>query len=68
MGSVVQNKKKALVESLNKFIDVTQAEVTKGVNPGGYYEATWTRDAAFILEDQFLSGHFQPVLQQIILI
>jgi hypothetical protein len=68
VGSVVQNKKKALVESLNKFIDVTQAEVTKGVNPGGYYEATWTRDAAFILEDQFLSGHFQPVLQQIILI
>ena len=46
----------------------TQTEVDKGINPGGYYKAVWTRDAAFILKDQFLSGHFKIALQQILLI
>jgi len=63
-----EEERKIFVERLNKFIDFTQTEVDKGVNPGGHYKAVWTRDAAFILKDQFLSGHFKVVLQQILLI
>ena len=63
-----EKEKKIFVERLNKFIEFTQTEVDKGVNPGGYYNAVWTRDAAFILKDQFLSGHFKIALQQILLI
>ena len=43
-------------------------EAEKDVNPGGYYKAIWTRDAAFILKDQFLSGHFKSTLERILLI
>ncbi|MGE3859699.1 MAG: hypothetical protein AB7F53_06890, partial [Nitrososphaeraceae archaeon] len=70
MNSLAQKdeEKKILMEFLNKFIKSTQSEVEKGVNPGGHYKAVWTRDAAFILKDQFLSGHFKIVLQQILLI
>ena len=63
-----EKEKKIFVERLNKFIEFTQTEVDKGVNPGGYYNAVWTRDAAFILKDQFLSGYFKIALQQILLI
>jgi len=63
-----EEERKIFVERLNKFIYFTQTEVDKGVNPGGHYKAVWTRDAAFILKDQFLSGHFKVVLQQILLI
>ncbi|HKO39710.1 MAG TPA: hypothetical protein VJU85_00485 [Nitrososphaeraceae archaeon] len=63
-----EEERKIFVKRLNKFIDFTQTEVDKGVNPGGHYKAVWTRDAAFILKDQFLSGHFKVVLQQILLI
>ena len=63
-----EKEKKIFVERLNKFIEFTQSEVDKGVNPGGHYKAVWTRDAAFILKDQFLSGHFKIALQQILLI
>jgi hypothetical protein len=63
-----EKERKVFVERLNQFIEFTQTEVDKGVNPGGHYKAVWTRDAAFILKDQFLSGHFKVVLQQILLI
>ena len=63
-----EKEKKIFVERLQKFIEFTQIEVDKGVNPGGHYKAVWTRDAAFILKDQFLSGHFKIALQQILLI
>ena len=68
MNLLAQEEKKIFVERLNKFIEFTQTEVDKGVNPGGHYKAVWTRDAAFILKDQFLSGHFKIALQQILLI
>ena len=58
-----EEEKKIFVERLQKFIEFTQTEVDKGVNSGGYYKAIWTRDAAFILKDQFLSGHFKVALQ-----
>lgn len=63
-----EEEKKIFVERSQKFIEFTQIEVDKGVNPGGHYKAVWTRDAAFILKDQFLSGHFKIALQQILLI
>ena len=63
-----EKERKVFVERLNQFIEFTQTEVDKGVNPGGHYKAVWTRDAAFILKDQFLSGHYKVVLQQILLI
>ncbi|MDF2736732.1 MAG: uncharacterized protein K0S93_588 [Nitrososphaeraceae archaeon] len=63
-----EKNKKIFVDYLNKFIECTQTEVNKGVNPGGHYKAVWARDAAFILKDQFLSGHFKIALQQILLI
>ena len=68
MNLLAQEEKKIFVERLNKFIEFTQTEVDKGVNPGGHYKAVWTRDAAFILKDQFLSGQFKIALQQILLI
>jgi hypothetical protein len=61
-------EKKIVVQRLNKFIEFTQTEVDKDINPGGYYKTVWTRDAAFILKDQFLSGHFKIALQQILFI
>ena len=66
--NLLAHEKKIFVERLNKFIEYTQTEVDKGINPGGYYKAIWSRDAAFILKDQFLSGHFKVALQQIVLI
>jgi glycogen debranching enzyme len=63
-----EKEQRGFVERLNKFIEFTQIEVDKGVNPGGHYKAVWSRDAAFILKDQFLSGHFKIALQQILLI
>jgi Glycosyl-hydrolase family 116, catalytic region len=60
--------KSNFIELLNKFIEFTQIEVDNDINPGGHYKAVWTRDAAFILKDQFLSGHFKVVLEQILLI
>ena len=51
-----------------KFIEFTQREVDRGINPGGHYKAVWARDAAFILKDQFLSGYHKIALEQILLI
>jgi glycogen debranching enzyme len=50
------------------FMEATKFETEKDVNPGGYYKAIWARDAAFILKDQFLSGHFKSTLDRLLLI
>ena len=55
-------------ERTSGFMNATKFEADKDVNPGGYYKAIWARDAAFILKDQFLSGHFKPTLDRILLI
>ena len=68
MNLLAKEEKKIFVERLNKFLKFTETEVDKGVNPGGHYKAVWSRDASFILKDQFLSGHFKIALQQILLI
>src|SRR5581483_1649648 len=39
-----------------------------GVNPGGYYQAIWCRDASYILRDWSLSGNMRGALQQLYMI
>jgi glycogen debranching enzyme len=51
------------VSEADRFIDKTAEFVHLGVNPGDYYKAIWTRDAAFILKDQFLMGDTTNVLK-----
>jgi hypothetical protein len=46
----------------------TQEHTLQGVSPGGYYQAIWCRDAAYILRDWFLSGNVSAALQQAFLI
>ena len=56
-------------ESFNKkakqFIRKTENHALQGLNPGGYYQAIWCRDASFILKTWFHSGNFHGLLQQI---
>lgn len=49
----------------DKFLEKTAEYVHLGINPGGYYKAIWTRDAAFILKDQFLTGDTYNVLRSL---
>src|SRR4051812_738214 len=49
----------------NQFIKKTEDHALQGLNPGGYYQAIWCRDASFILKSWFHSGNIQGVLQQI---
>ena len=37
----------------------------QGINPGGYYQAVWGRDASYILRDWFLSGNVDGTLMQL---
>jgi glycogen debranching enzyme len=46
----------------------TEEHVLQGVNPGGYYQAIWCRDAAYILRDWSLSGNMTAALQQLYII
>jgi hypothetical protein len=43
----------------------TEQHALQGVNPGGIYQAIWSRDASFILRSWFHSGNIHGVLQQI---
>ena len=63
-----EKEKIAFLIRIFKFIEFTQTEVDRGVNPGGHYKAVWARDAAFILKDQFLSGYHKIALEQILVI
>ncbi len=47
----------------DRFLENTAQYVHLGVNPGDYYTSIWTRDAAYILRDQFLTGDTSNVLQ-----
>lgn len=44
---------------------LTEKYTSDNSQPGDYYKAIWCRDAAYILKDQFLSGHRKNVLRQI---
>jgi hypothetical protein len=49
----------------DRFLEKTVQYVHLGVNPGDYYTSIWTRDAAYILRDQFLTGDTYNVLQRL---
>ena len=51
-----------------KFMVKTEKFIHDGVNPGGYYQAVWCRDASYILKDWFLSGLVDRVMQELLFI
>lgn len=59
------NSWKIFVSRANQFILETQEYILQGLDPGGFYQAIWSRDAYYILKDWFLSGNIEGVLRQI---
>lgn len=58
----------SFVAKADVFMTKTQEHVLQGVNPGGYYQAIWCRDASYILRNWDLSGNMTATLQQLYLI
>jgi glycogen debranching enzyme len=56
---------KPFVSKANAFLEKTEVHTLQGVNPGGYYQAIWCRDASYILRDWFLSGNVDGTLMQL---
>ena len=55
----------SFVAKADTFMVKTKEHALQGVNPGGYYIATWCRDASYILRDWTLSGNMTAALQQL---
>ena len=53
------------VERLNTFVTNTTQYIGKSSEPGGYYTATWMRDASYILKDQFISGFISKTIDEL---
>jgi hypothetical protein len=53
------------IGNLRNFLSLTEKYTSQNTEPGDYYKAVWCRDAAYILKDQFLSGHSAAVLDQL---
>ena len=53
------------VGNIKNFLALTEKYTSQNTEPGDYYKAVWCRDAAYILKDQYMSGHHDAVLQQI---
>jgi glycogen debranching enzyme len=58
----------SFVAKAETFMVKTEEHALQGVNPGGYYQAIWCRDASYILRDWTLSGNMTAALQQLYLI
>ncbi|HEX6282920.1 MAG TPA: GH116 family glycosyl hydrolase [Nitrososphaera sp.] len=58
----------SFVAKADIFMIKTEEHALQGVNPGGYYQAIWCRDASYILRDWTLSGNMAAALQQLYLI
>jgi glycogen debranching enzyme len=58
----------SFVTKADTFMVKTEQHALQGVNPGGYYQAIWCRDASYILRDWTLSGNMPAALQQLHLI
>jgi glycogen debranching enzyme len=58
----------SFVAKADIFTTKTEEHALQGVNPGGYYQAIWCRDASYILRDWTLSGNIAAALQQLYLI
>ena len=57
-----------IVAKADIFMTKTEGHALQGVNPGGYYQAIWCRDASYILRDWILTGNIAAALQQLYLI
>ncbi|HEU4469087.1 MAG TPA: hypothetical protein VFR61_08655 [Nitrososphaeraceae archaeon] len=57
--------RRSIIGNLRDFLSVTEKYTSQNTEPGDYYKAVWCRDAAYILKDQFLSGHSAAVLDQL---
>jgi glycogen debranching enzyme len=64
-NSIGQKNLKVFLKEADKFLGKTAEYVHRGINPGDYYKAIWTRDAAFILKDQFLTGDTYNVFRSL---
>lgn len=53
------------IEKADTFMMKTEEHILQGVNPGGYYQAIWCRDASYILKDWALAGNITAALQQL---
>ena len=58
-----ENEKISFFQEIDKFLEKTTEYVHLGMNPGDYYKAIWTRDASYILKDQFLTGDTYSVFR-----
>ena len=58
-------KRDKTIRDLRNFLTFTENYTSKSSEPGDYYNALWCRDAAYILKDQFLSGHHVTALEQL---
>jgi hypothetical protein len=58
----------SFVAKADTFMIKTEEHALQGVNPGGYYQAIWCRDASYILRDWNISGNMTSALQQLYLI
>jgi glycogen debranching enzyme len=56
---------KPFVSKAHAFLEKTEMHTLQGINPGGYYQAIWCRDASYILRDWFLSGNVDGTLMQL---
>jgi len=59
---------KSFAAKTDTFMQKTEEHALQGVNPGGYYQAIWCRDASYILRDWSLSGNVTAALKQLYLI
>jgi glycogen debranching enzyme len=58
-------KEPRTISKIRNFLNATENYISQNAEPGDYYKAVWCRDAAYILKDQFLSGHRMVALQQL---
>jgi glycogen debranching enzyme len=65
---ILQGPWSSFVAKADTFMVKTEEHALQGVNPGGYYQAIWCRDASYILRDWTLSGNIAGALQHLYLI
>lgn len=68
VGNIPPGPWGSFVAKADIFMTKTEEHALQGVNPGGYYQAIWCRDASYILRDWTLSGNMTAALQQLYLI
>jgi len=56
---------KTIGSNIRNFLALTEKYTSQNTEPGDYYKAVWCRDAAYILKDQYLSGHRLAVLDHL---